>query len=179
MEELLKFISTALEERGIDYMLSGSVALNAYSIPRYTRDIDIVIELRSDNFPAFADIFFHRECYFHYESAEAEVSRRGMFNIIDWKSGMKIDFIIRKNDAFQQTEFERRQRKEILATINCWVISPEDLIVAKLLWVQQLYSQQQIDDIRNILHDYPTLDTLYIESWIRTLQLNDFGIFGG
>ena len=154
-----------------------TTCLNAYSIPRYTRDIDIVIELRSDNFLAFADIFSHRECYFHFESAEAEVQRRGMFNIIDWKSGMKVDFIIRKNDEFQKAEYERRQRKEILDTIDCWVISPEDLIVAKLLWIQQLYSQQQIDDIKNILHDCPALDKTYIVSWIGTLQLNDFRLF--
>ena len=177
MEELLHFVSNELEAKGIDYMLSGSVALNAYSIPRYTRDIDIVIELRSENFSAFTEIFANRECYFHRESAEEEVRRQGMFNIIDWKSGMKIDFIIRKNDDFQQTEFERRQRKTILTNIDCWIISPEDLIIAKLLWIQQLYSQQQVDDIKNVIYDYPQVDKMYLMKWITQLQLNDFGLF--
>ena len=177
MEELLGFICGALEERGIDYMLSGSMALNVYSIPRYTRDIDIVIELSSVNFPAFAAIFSRRECYFHHESAEIEVNRQGMFNVIDWKSGMKIDFIVRKNDNFQRTEFERRQRKTVLAGVDCWVISPEDLILAKLLWIQNLYSQQQIEDIKNVIHDYPALDRAYITQWCTRLGLNDFDLF--
>lgn len=97
-----------------------------------------------------------------------------MFNIIDWKSGMKIYFIVRKNDDFQQTEFDRRQRKQLLPDVTCWVISPEDLIIAKLLWIQKLFSQQQLDDIKNIIHDCPNLDVRYVKEWIRTLQLNDF-----
>lgn len=157
-------------------MLSGSIALNVYSVPRYTRDIDIVIELGSTNFSDFTEIFANRACYFHRESAEEAVIRQGMFNVIDWKSGMKIDFIIRKNDAFQRTEFERRQRKTVLLGVDCWVISPEDLVLAKLLWIQQLYSQQQTDDIKNILHDCPALDRLYIVDWIRKLRLNDFNL---
>ncbi len=177
MEELLQFISKELEIRNIEYMLSGSVALNAYSIPRYTRDIDIVIELRSEEFSTFAEIFANRECYFHRESAEVEVRRQGMFNVIDWKSGMKIDFIIRKDDDFQRAEFERKQKKKVLANVDCWIISPEDLIIAKLLWVQQLYSQQQVDDIKNVMYDYSPLDTTYIVGWVKQLRLNDFGLF--
>lgn len=41
---LLKEIVEALE-KNIPYMISGSFALSAYTIPRMTRDIDIVIEL--------------------------------------------------------------------------------------------------------------------------------------
>jgi len=39
---LLKRITKSLEENNIHYMLSGSLALNAYSIPRMTLDIDTV-----------------------------------------------------------------------------------------------------------------------------------------
>ena len=176
MEELLGFICSALEERRINYMLSGSMALNVYSIPRYTRNIDIVIELSADNFPDFSKIFAERDCYFHQESANDEVRRQGMFNVIDWKSGMKIDFIVRKNDEFQRTEFRRRQRKTVLPGVDCWVISPEDLILAKLLWIQQLYSEQQVDDIKNVMHDCSTLDKAYLIDWKKKLQLNDFNL---
>jgi hypothetical protein len=36
-------IVTRLETAGIDYMLTGSVALNSYAQPRMTRDIDLVV----------------------------------------------------------------------------------------------------------------------------------------
>ena len=42
--ELLKLVCQRLEEAGIAYMLTGSLAANFYAVPRMTRDIDIVIE---------------------------------------------------------------------------------------------------------------------------------------
>lgn len=44
--DLLKKICSALDEHGIEYMLSGSVAMNLYTTPRMTRDIDIVLCIR-------------------------------------------------------------------------------------------------------------------------------------
>ena len=32
-----------LESAGIDYMLTGSMALNCYATPRMTRDVDLVV----------------------------------------------------------------------------------------------------------------------------------------
>jgi hypothetical protein len=43
--ELLFDVTRRLEEADLDYMLTGSMALNHYAQPRMTRDIDIVIAL--------------------------------------------------------------------------------------------------------------------------------------
>ena len=45
---LLQRVCRSLGESNIPYMISGSIALNIYSIPRMTRDIDIVIELKEN-----------------------------------------------------------------------------------------------------------------------------------
>lgn len=176
MEELLRFIFGELDNRDINYMLSGSIALNSYTVPRFTRDVDIVIELQELNFGSFADIFANRSCYFHRESAQEEVSRQGMFNVIDWESGFKMDFIIRKENPFHQSEFSRKHRKTILGDVEGWVISPEDLIIAKLLWIQEIFSEQQVRDIRNLLTDNTQLDIPYVKYWITTLALTDFNL---
>ncbi|MEZ4828103.1 MAG: hypothetical protein R3C61_17735 [Bacteroidia bacterium] len=59
--ELLRKIGSLLEDNGIPYMLSGSVALGFYTIARTTRDIDIIVELNQadvDKFiSAFSDFF--------------------------------------------------------------------------------------------------------------------------
>ncbi|MDD5201482.1 MAG: hypothetical protein PHC88_16950, partial [Terrimicrobiaceae bacterium] len=41
--ETLRDMTARLESAGIDYMLTGSVALNCYAQPRMTRDIDLVV----------------------------------------------------------------------------------------------------------------------------------------
>jgi len=43
--DLLKLVCQRLEDVGIAYMLTGSLAANFYAVPRMTRDIDIVIEI--------------------------------------------------------------------------------------------------------------------------------------
>ena len=45
--EVLKEVCRRLEAADISYMLTGSVAANFYAVPRMTRDIDIVIEVKS------------------------------------------------------------------------------------------------------------------------------------
>lgn len=91
MPDLLKEIVTALHERQIPDMLSGSLAMNAYTIPRMTRDIDIVIDLDVEQTDSFVEVF-SKDFYVHRGSVEEEIRRRGIFNIIDHRSGYKIDF---------------------------------------------------------------------------------------
>ena len=46
--EILKVIADAvgrLEEADIPYMISGSIAANIYAEPRFTNDIDIVLQV--------------------------------------------------------------------------------------------------------------------------------------
>ena len=57
MEELIAYITTELEKRRIEYMVSGSLAMNAYASARMTRDIDIVIQLNIENIDSFSEIF--------------------------------------------------------------------------------------------------------------------------
>ena len=45
LETLLDMVGR-LESAGIDYMLTGSMALNCYATPRMTRDVDFVVALQ-------------------------------------------------------------------------------------------------------------------------------------
>ncbi|HEV8672743.1 MAG TPA: hypothetical protein VGX21_01745 [Methylomirabilota bacterium] len=45
--EVLKSVARRLDDLGIPYMVTGSMATSYYAVPRMTRDIDIVVELRS------------------------------------------------------------------------------------------------------------------------------------
>ncbi len=39
--EVLKMVAKRLESRNIPYMITGSVAMNFYAVPRMTREIDM------------------------------------------------------------------------------------------------------------------------------------------
>lgn len=75
----------------IPYMLSGSVAMSLYVIPRATRDFDFIIHLQPKNIDLFVENF--EEGYYCNKDAIKEAIRdHSMFNIIDHDSGFKADF---------------------------------------------------------------------------------------
>ena len=94
-----------------------------------------------------------------------------MFNIIHLKEVMKIDFIIRKNTEYRKTEFQRRKKVDISGT-QVFIVSIEDLIISKLLWARDSYSELQIRDINNLLKEKK--DMKYISNWIKKLNITDF-----
>lgn len=171
---LLKKITQSLESRKIPYMLSGSLALNIYTIPRMSYDIDIVIELHEKNQNDFLEIFGN-DFYINPDTVKEETKRHGMFNAIDFETGFKIDFIIRKETDFRKCEFLRR-RKEKIADFDVWIVSPEDLVISKIAWIQQIHSDKQIDDIKNLL-SVPGIDIDYIKEWCKKLKLQTFELF--
>lgn len=106
-----------------------------------------------------------------HEAVATALQQEGMFNIIDNESVFKIDFIIKKSDPFSLEQFKRRQRKK-LGLEKIEVISPEDLVLAKLVWARQTASALQEKDIRNVLQVLgASLDFAYLEKWAETLGI--------
>lgn len=121
--EVLKIVTDRLNKAKISYMISGSIAGNYYTVPRMTRDIDIVIELKDADVDRFIDLF-KNDFYIDAEMVRSEVLRQGMFNLIHNEYVVKIDFIIRKDSEFQEVAFSRK--KKILIDDNpLWIISKE------------------------------------------------------
>lgn len=170
--ELLRNCCKSLEEANIQYMISGSIALNIYTIPRMTRDIDIVIELEEKNINLFMTIF--SGYYYNESTIREEVKREGMFNIIDNKTGFKIDFIMHRKTEYFRIAFHRKRKVSEFNT-EIWVISPEDLIIAKILWIQQYQSEKQAGDIKNLLL-LPDIEMDYINHWCGQLNLNSYNL---
>ncbi|MDZ7771335.1 MAG: DUF6036 family nucleotidyltransferase [Balneolaceae bacterium] len=171
--KLLDRVSRKLEEAEIPYMLSGSLAMNIYTVPRMTRDIDLVIHMDRSHIERLASLF-HTGYYIDPEVIASAVANEGMFNVVDHETGNKIDFIIRKSSDFHITEFDRRVRSSAFG-FDVWVVTAEDLIVSKLKWIQDLESDTQKRDISNLL-TRKDLDREYIDDWCNQLSLNTYGL---
>ena len=167
--EVLKIVAERLEKAGINYMVSGSVAANYYTIPRMTRDIDVVIELEQGDVEAFVGLF-ESDFYLSREVIKNEVSRRGMFNLIHNRHVIKIDFIIRKSSAYQQSAFSRR-KQVLIEQCPVWFVTAEDLVVSKLLWAKDSHSEIQLKDVANLMQTVDNLDLKYVDGWVRELDL--------
>jgi len=173
-DQSVKRIAAALEAAGVPYMITGSIAGAYHGLPRATQDIDVVIDPSTQTLQRFLAQFPEPDFYVSQEAATDALKHRAMFNIIELETGWKFDLIIRKNRAFSRAEFERRQPRPGTAQA-IYVTSPEDLILAKLEWAKTGGSARQLEDVASILRiQGPTLDTSYIETWTKQLDIQDF-----
>lgn len=153
-------------------MLTGSAAMNYYSVIRTTQDLDLVLELQETEVSEFLKAFPNH--YYHEPSIITEIKRGGMFNLIDFQTGYKIDFILRKNTEYSKLAFSRRWLSNDFG-YPIWVISLEDLLIAKFLWIQQLYSDRQAADIKQLLNA-TQIDNSYLHFWIKELNITTYDI---
>jgi hypothetical protein len=167
--EVLKLVAERLERVGIAYMISGSIALSYYAEPRLTRDIDMVVELRSDDAERLTDLFA-ADFYIDTEAVRDAIARQGMFNVIHYESVMKVDFIVRKDTPYRQEEFLRRCAIGVEG-MRLWVVTAEDLVLSKLVWAAESRSEMQLQDVRNLMTAVTTLDWTYIEHWADELTV--------
>lgn len=171
VEGVLQRVVETLSDIGIPYMLTGSLASSYYGRPRTTQDIDIVIAPDSAQLKELVRMFPDSQYYVDEGAALEALDRESMFNLIDFKSGWKVDFIIRKSRDFSRAEFERRAGRELYG-VNVAIASPEDVVVAKLEWAKMGESSRQVDDAAAILRSRRTsLDMAYIEKWVGRLDL--------
>lgn len=165
--DLIKEVAKRLDKAGIKYMLTGSMALSVYSTPRMTRDIDIIIKISASDVGKIVDLF-RGDFYIDEPSVRQAVERRGMFNIIEHRSVIKVDFIVKKEGDFRDMEFSRRKQIDVEGT-PVSIVAPEDLILSKLVWAKDSKSDLQLRDVREMLAEQTNLDKDYLDQWSEEL----------
>ena len=167
--ETLRDMTARLESAGIDYMLTGSVALNCYAQPRMTRDIDLVVAFLLKDAERIEKVL-GEDYYVSQEAAREAVLHQSSFNAIHQRSLIKVDFMIRKNEEYRRHEFTRRARVR-LEGFEVWVVGKEDLILSKLHWARESHSQRQLADVENLIATGCNMD--YLRIWSAKLNLTD------
>ena len=160
-----------LEEKGIPYMVVGSVAAMIYGEPRLTHDLDLVIDVLPKDAIKFEPLFPLEEFYCPpLEVLQSEIIHRGQFNLIHPETGLKIDLMIRKETEHALTEFHRRRKAPFWQGFEVYIASPEDIIIKKLDFYRQGGSAKHLTDIRGILA-HTEVDETYMQEWITKLSL--------
>ena len=161
----------ALERSAIPYALTGSLASIVWGRPRATYDADFVIALRAADVDRLLAVFPVGEWYLDREKPLEAVRDQGECNAIHMASATKIDFWLKNDRPADALRFARR-RREKLAGVDCWVLSPEDTILAKLEWSALSPSERQTQDIAGIIEiQAGRLELDYLREWADVLQV--------
>lgn len=172
-QAFLNDVLERLENAGLTYVVTGSVASNYWGIPRATHDLDVVVLLRPDQIHLVMAAF--PEPYYLSDLAIRDAVAAGsMFNIIDTSTGFKVDFWVFKGDPFGHSMFSRRRREEVVKGRTAYVSSPEDVLLHKLIWCKITPSDRQLADAAGIVAvQQSTLDIPYMRQWAAQQSTSD------
>jgi hypothetical protein len=172
--ELLRYATRLLERLGLRYFVTGSSATIFYGEPRFTNDIDIVLDLPPARVAELCAAFPTEEFYVSEEAARKAVARRGQFNVIHPASGLKLDLMIPSENPFNRSRFARVRRLHPAPDYDAQFASVEDVILKKMEYYRDGGSDKHLRDITGVLKiSGRDLDRGYIENWARTLGLEE------
>ncbi len=150
-QSTLKKLADILNQQEIPFHLTGGVTSVAYSEPRMTQDIDIVVsnEKLSNNLEQVLTAFKASDFIFDERSIQIAVERRKMFQLLDGIESLKLDVYPRELIA---GELDRSQEIELFEGVFYPIASRTDTAIAKLLWVDQ-GSHKSRRDLRHLFQN--------------------------
>lgn len=172
--ELLRVVVTEFERLGLPYLVTGSIATILYGEPRFTNDIDIVIELSPDKIQPLCRAFPASEFYLSEDAVRQAFANRDQFNIIHPASGLKIDVIIPQESDFNRSRFARAQRVSPSSEYSAMFASREDVIIKKMEFYREGGAEKHLRDITGVLKvSGQRVDRDYVHDWAARLGLLD------
>jgi hypothetical protein len=172
---LLVDVSSILQKLKIPYIITGGMAVLIWGRPRFTADIDIVVELRLENVDKLtkALLMLGKANYIDKEMIKDALRHGGEFNFIHGETGIKVDFWVLGKQPFELIRIKRGIARNILGK-KVYFTSPEDLILSKLEWHQKTQSTRHLEDIQSVLEvSSKKLDMKYLKKWAEKLEVSD------
>lgn len=172
--DLLRYVTGLLEKLGLRYFVTGSVAAMFFGEPRFTNDIDIVVDLKPERIQEFCSEFPQTDFYVSEEAVRRAVKQHSQFNILHPASGLKVDIMIPSASPFNSVRFLRATRIKPEPDYDAVFSSPEDIILKKMEYYREGGSDKHLRDIAGILKiSADLIDHTYIADWADRLELSE------
>ncbi len=168
------FFIRGIEEAGLPYCVTGSVASGVYGESRQTKDIDFVVLLQRTDLAKLERIFPEAEYYLppiDILIMETRRDARGMFNIVHQESQFKADVFIAASDPLHHWALKHRRRITLADDFQTWVAPPEYVILRKMEYFRESSHEKHLRDIRFMLATTLDIDRGFIDSQVARLGL--------
>ena len=152
------------ERLGIPYVLMGGIAVRVHGIPRPTHDVDFTVAIDRDRLPELFEAVQEAGYTVPEEYARGWVDQVAGMPLVKFRlylEGRGIDIDLFLAESRFQTEVLARRRREVIDELAVWLVTPEDLILLKLL----ANRPRDLADVGDILFTQGQLDESYLRRW--------------
>ena len=163
-----------LDANEIDYALMGGLAVRAHGIPRPTNDVDLTITCARERFATLLT-HFESECIQVPEIYKSgwldrvgEMPLVKLKTMLDQDHWVDLDIFLCETD-FQRSLMDRRVTAELDASKSLWIVTPEDLVLLKLI----ANRPRDLIDVADVLFVQGQLDEPYLRHWAKQLDITD------
>ena len=155
---------------GLRFHFTGGLVSSLYGEPRFTQDIDIVLRLAPGS-PDLEPLLDRLSADFTLDKdvARDAVRRGSIFQALDSDTLLKIDFHVGEAIA---GELDRSRVNELLPGLAVPIVTKEDAILSKLLWIRKGSHKSRQDVIAMLSRPEP-IDNLYLEEQAGRLSVVD------
>jgi len=169
IDQALHAVVDFLDEHGLAYAIVGGIAAGLWGQPRTTFDVDAVVAAETETLDRLRNAIRPPPFLFEPKMLTFPTTKVLRGHVLehtnpDEPGVIVVDFLTFE-PVLNQSIMNRRQRANIGGR-DCWLCSPEDLILLKLLAGRV----KDLEDIKGILAErQEKLDQTYLQDWIARL----------
>jgi hypothetical protein len=150
--DVIALLVELFEKYKISYILTGSFAGSYWGYPRATHDVDFLVEVESKGSERLISMLkgLGKDFEISFSQAENAIKTKWFFNIFHRETDLKIDFWVAKDSDFEKNKFNRKVYTKVFDR-KIAIVSAEDLVLTKLRWIKEVYSERHFRDCVGIL----------------------------
>ncbi len=159
------------DELAMDYAVMGGLAVRVHGIPRPTFDLDFTVAINRQELPRF----YERVTAAGYTIPEAystgwvdQVAGLPLIKVKFFVAGNSVDLDLFLAESPFQRELMKRRQRHVVDGQPTWVVSPEDLILLKLI----AHRPRDFVDVADVLFAQGQLDEAYLRRWATELGVS-------
>lgn len=163
--DALRELQEVLDRQGLRWYVFGAQAVVVYGLPRLTADLDVTLEASLERALALLPLLEQRGFATRAPEPEDLLRRARVLPLAHRSSGMAVDLVVAGPGL--EEEFLAHRRFVDLGGLEVPVISPEDLVVTKILAGRP----KDLEDVRGVLREQSgRLDLQRSRRFLRMLE---------
>ena len=163
-----------LVQQGIEYAVTGSVMSGIHGEPVTSYGVDIVVKMDETQAAQLSRVLPQR--FYRSEESLVHATRTfAMANLIDIETGLKVDLSCMRPTKYRESVFSRRVQANLGPDTPPFDgVSPEDIVLMKLLWRVDTKSQKQWENALSVVQvKGVSLDWKYLFEQAQQLGIED------